>query len=181
MRTECYVVRDLLSLHLEDMVSEETALYVKQHLKECPECQSEFEELKNTDSLDSIAMQEPLDEKSTKSFKKIMKRINRKLYSLAYAVIIIFTFLGFSLTGGSDLMYNSVIMPIVGVFGYYVFRWSALYKMPILIFVINVLACRFNIVKFDMVSLLPWSFIYCVLAFVGILIAFLLHYAFRKE
>lgn len=181
MKTDCYIVRDLLSLYVEDMVSEETAAYVKQHLKDCAECQLEFEGLKNQDEWDMIAAEEKLNGDHTESFKKIMKRVNRKLNSMAYAVIIIFTFLGFSLTGGSDLMYNSIIMPIVGVFGYYVFRWSALYKLPVLIVVINFLACRFNIVQFDIISVLPWSFIYCGLAFVGVLIAFLLHFAFRRE
>lgn len=180
MKTDCYIVRDLLSLYVEDMVSEETALYVKEHLENCPNCKAELEGLQNFEKWEQVE-ENNTAEVQTKSFKKIMKRVNRKLNSLAYAVIIIFAFLGFSLTGGSDLMYNSIIMPVVGVFAYYVFRWSALYKLPILIIVINFLACRFRIVEFDIISLLPWSGIYCVLAFVGVLIAFLLHFAFRKE
>ena len=43
MKTECSVVRDLLPLYVEDMVSTETAQYVKSHLAECPECQAELD------------------------------------------------------------------------------------------------------------------------------------------
>ena len=42
MKTECSVVRDLLPLYIEDMVSTETAQYINEHLKNCIECQAEL-------------------------------------------------------------------------------------------------------------------------------------------
>ena len=78
-------------------------------------------------------------------------------------------------------MYNSVIMPIVGLFGYYVFKWKALYKMPILLFAVNLVAYNLHFAKIDFISVFPWTAIYSIFVVVGVLIAFLLHFAFRKE
>ena len=42
MKMECSIVRDLLPLYVEDMVSPETAKYVSEHLKVCSECEAEL-------------------------------------------------------------------------------------------------------------------------------------------
>ena len=45
MKNECNIVRDLLPLYVEDMVSEDTESFVKEHLKDCPGCRAELEKL----------------------------------------------------------------------------------------------------------------------------------------
>lgn len=180
MKNECSVVRDLLPLYLENMVSEETAQFVAAHLKDCSACQAELDYLKGGDMAATVEKPAASGE-SVKPFKKIMKRINRQTYSLSYAVIIIFILLGFSLTGGSDLMYNSLIMPVVGVFGYFAFHWRAVYKMPLLLLVINFIAYGFHMADIDFASVFPWTFIYSIFVFVGVAIAYLLHFALRRE
>ena len=47
MKNECYIVRDLLPLYNEDMVSDETAVFVREHLEKCGECSAEFESMKS--------------------------------------------------------------------------------------------------------------------------------------
>lgn len=181
MKLDCCVVRDLLPLYVENMVSDQTAELIKQHLTECPECQNEYEGFKDGGRLD--VLETPLNSAPAeeKPFKKLMQKMNRQLHGLAYGLIIFFILWGFSLTGGQDLMYNSVIMPIVGLFGYYVFRWKALYKMPILLLIINLLAYHLHFAEIDFISVFPWTAIYSIFVVVGVLIAFLLHFAFRKE
>ena len=181
MKTECSVVRDLLPLYVENMVNPETAQYVKSHLAECAECQAELESLKEGERF--TAIEKIPTEKTTeaKPFKTIMKRMNRQFYSLAYAALIFLIFLGFGWTGGENLMYNSLIMPIVGIFGYYVFRWKAIYKVPILLLIIDTFVCLFKLVDLELYSAFLWTMIYSIFVFVGIAIAFLLHFAFRKE
>lgn len=181
MKTECSVVRDLLPLYAEDMVSSETAQYIKSHLAECPECQAELEGLKQGENLTVIEARPIKNAEDAKPFKTIMKRMNRQFYSIAYAALIFLIFLGFGWTGGENLMYNSLIMPIVGVFGYYVFGWKAVYKMPVLLLIINTAVCLFKLVELDIYSALVWTVIYSIFVFVGIAIAFLLHFAFKKE
>ena len=107
--------------------------------------------------------------------------MNRQLHMLVYSLIIFFIFLGFVWTGGENLMYNSVIMPLVGIFGYYVFRWKAIYKVLVLLLLIDLSVFAFQIVEIGFTDTLSWTFIYSVFVLVGVAIAFLLHYALKKE
>ena len=181
MKTECSVVRDLLPLYVEDMVSEETAAYIGEHLESCEECKAELESLKGSAEIAVIEEKPAMRADNAKPFKKIMKKMNRQFYSVAYAALIFLIFLGFGWTGGENLMYNSLIMPVVGVFGYYVFRWKAIYKVPILLLIIDLLVYLLQLVEIGLGDTLAWTFIYCIFVVVGIAIAFLLHFAFRKE
>ena len=181
MNRDCSVVRDLLPLYVENMVSDQTAEYIKQHLDACTECQKEYADYQNGDKLAvPDVLPKPMEEAVT-PFRKTMRKLNQQMYGLSYGLIIFFILWGFSLTGGQDLMYNSVIMPVVGVFGYYVFRWKALYKMPILLLLINCIAYHLHFAEIDFISVFPWTAIYSIFVIVGVLIAFLLHFAFRKE
>lgn len=42
MKNECNIIRDLLPLYAEDMVSADSAAYVKEHLDRCDSCREEF-------------------------------------------------------------------------------------------------------------------------------------------
>lgn len=46
MKNECSIVRDLLPLYAEDMLSPETSEFVAEHLKGCDGCRKEFERTK---------------------------------------------------------------------------------------------------------------------------------------
>ena len=163
------------------MVSPETEEFVRRHLEICDECSSELQAIKGGEEPAYVDQTQKTGADASKPFKRMMKRMNRQFYMLSYSLIMFFIFLGFSLTGGEDLMYNSLIMPIVGVFGYCVFKWRAIYKMPILLFVIDLLVCLFGLVELDLYSVFMWTLIYSIFVLTGIAIAFLLHYAFRKE
>lgn len=181
MKTECSVIRDLLALYAENMLSQETARFVSEHLKKCPECLLELESLNDGEYLTAIAQKNTMENDGAKPFKKIMKRINRQIYSIAYAAIIFLIFLGFGWTSGNNLMYNSLIMPIVGVFGYYVFKWRAVYKIPVLLMMIDLAVFAFQLIEISFADTLMWTMIYAVFVLVGVAIAFLLHYALGKE
>ena len=43
MRNECNIIRDILPLYAEHMVSSDTADFVEEHLKSCEACQKEYE------------------------------------------------------------------------------------------------------------------------------------------
>ena len=38
MKNECSIIRDILPLYVENMVSEDTSEFVKEHLESCPAC-----------------------------------------------------------------------------------------------------------------------------------------------
>ncbi len=46
MKNECNIIRDLLPLYAEKMVSLDTAAFVEEHLKDCAACQKELEQLR---------------------------------------------------------------------------------------------------------------------------------------
>ena len=50
MKNECSIVQDILPLYVEDMVSEDTAGFVKEHLRGCPECRAELKKLRRTET-----------------------------------------------------------------------------------------------------------------------------------
>lgn len=179
LKKECFIIKDLLPLYTENMVSTETAQYIEEHLHICEECCTELNELKEGEALNKI--KEEADSDTGKPFKKMMKRMNRQFSMFAYTMIMFFIFLGFSFTAGENLMYNSLIMPIVGVFGYYVFRWKAIFKVPLLLLVIDLAVFAFQLVEIGFADTLSWTLIYSVFVLIGIAIAFLLHFAFRKE
>lgn len=181
MKTECSIVKDLLPLYVEDMVSEETTRFVLEHLNDCADCKAEYDALKSDGPLTNIEKKHDVDTEQAKSFKATMRRMNRQFNSMAYSLVILLIFLGFSWIDGENLMYNSLIMPVVGIFGYYVFKWKAIYKIPVLLFAVELFIYAFKLWDLDFHSAIIWTFIYAIFVFVGIAIAFLLHYAFRKE
>ena len=55
MKKECSIVRDVLPLYFENMVSDETAAFVEEHLKTCSECAAELEAIKTGKQIDEAA------------------------------------------------------------------------------------------------------------------------------
>lgn len=174
----CAIVKDLLPLYIEDMVSDETEVFINEHLKECEDCRNELDVLKS-EAL--VSTPEIISENEMMPFKKAAKKLNRQLYGFSYMLIILLILLGFSYTAEEKMMYNSLIMPLVGAFGYAMFRWKVVYKLPLLVVLVNVFALIFGVVTIDLPSAAIWTLIYMLFAFVGSLIAYLLHFAFRKE
>ena len=88
MKIDCCVVRDLLPLYVENMVSDQTAEQIKQHLAECPDCQNECDSFRDNSKLDIL--ETPVPQSDVKPFKKIVRKLNRQMNSLAYGLIIFF-------------------------------------------------------------------------------------------
>ena len=177
MKRECHIVGDLLPLYLENMVSEESAALIEEHFRVCESCCKEYESLKK--NVEAISKKNTVED--IRPFKKLMKKINRQTAMLSYGLIVLFIFFGFSLTADADMMYNSLIMPVVGIFGYIVFRKSAFLKMPVLLLVVDSLAWTLGMSEMPFSEVLFWTVIYYCVSVVGTLSAMLLHYAFRKE
>ena len=59
MKKECSIIRDMLPLYFENMVSEDTAEFVKKHIENCPDCAAELNRAKK------LARQNPQKEKVT--------------------------------------------------------------------------------------------------------------------
>lgn len=82
MKNECYVVRDLLPLYLDDLVSDSTREFVAAHLAECDECRAIFEQEQSRSNSFSAMEAVPL--------KKINQMLNRqKVRSVLIAVVLV--------------------------------------------------------------------------------------------
>ena len=76
MAKECSIIKDLLSLYAEGMLSEETTEYVKEHLKNCPDCMSTLGALQQPNGVDITL---PGENKSHTSDVEPLKRIKQKI------------------------------------------------------------------------------------------------------
>ncbi|MCH5272603.1 MAG: zf-HC2 domain-containing protein [Lachnospiraceae bacterium] len=72
MRSECNIIRDLLPLYVENMISSDTSDFVEEHLKSCEACRKEYERTKEPQSARKISDATPLLKLSRKmKVKKI--------------------------------------------------------------------------------------------------------------
>ena len=165
----CNLCMDLMPLVKDGVASEDSVCAVKNHIASCENCRALF----------SGDAPPPVD--TAKSFEKFYRRL--QLFS---AMVMMFgIFFGLSLTAGSGIFYNTVIMPVIGALGYVIFRKRALYFVPVLLFVThfatNLLGLVRGVEHLDFYSLLMWTFLYSIFALLGVVVTWLLHFAFRKE
>lgn len=78
MKNECKIVRDVLPLYLEGMVSEETADFVKEHLVECPECSAELESMKAAVKVDNVVETKEQRKHDANAVIAIKKKLRKK-------------------------------------------------------------------------------------------------------
>ncbi len=165
----CGLCMDLIPLVQDGIASGESRDAVERHVQSCAACRKLY-------SGDPPPASDP--EKAFRQFRQQAR--------LFYIMLMAFgIFFGLGLTGGSELFYNSLIMPVIGGLGYVLFRWKAVYRVPVLLLLAHGLMNVFRLAgeteRLDGYSLLIWTAIYSVFALTGILIAGLLHFAFRKE
>ncbi len=75
MRNECNIIRDLLPLYIERMVSADTAEFVEEHLRDCELCRKEYENSKVPQSTQEIAGAMPLQKLNRKMKIKRLQTI----------------------------------------------------------------------------------------------------------
>ena len=105
MKKECSVVQDLLPLYVENMVSEGTAVFVKEHLKNCSDCAAEFERLKSGKQIDVAGV--PQREHDAEVITAVKKKIAKRILKTVGAVCLVFAAL-FS----AVLFYMSIDYPV---------------------------------------------------------------------
>ena len=165
----CDMCMDLIPLVQDGIASEDSKLAVEQHIKHCAACAS----LYSGKIVPTV--------NSDKLFTKVKHRVQA-----FFAMLMMFgLFFGLGLTDGSEMFYNILIMPVIGVLGYVIFRWKAVYILPLLMFVMHSLIYTLNAMRnveyWNFYALVMWTVIYGIFVLTGVVIAGLLHYAFGKE
>ena len=190
MKKKCNIVRDLIPLVVEDMASEDSVSFVNEHINTCVSCRAEYKRMKNTEPFETSHNFAVEQKVKKRTFQMAKRKFTRHAQLVSFGVLLIALVIGLSLTAGMEMFFNALIMPIVGVLGYIVFRWKALYKMPALLLILDVVVnfiaffldaygYASNYIEFSGFAL--YALIYIVFMCVGILIAGLLHFAFKKE
>ena len=90
MKQECSIVRDLLPLYVEDMVSPETAEFVRGHLAACETCQAEVQRLRQPPDVTPPA-QEARPEAPLRRLQRklLLKRIQTALLAGGFVLVIL--------------------------------------------------------------------------------------------
>lgn len=79
MRNECNIVRDILPLYVEHMVSDDTASFVEEHLESCAECREKLTKLKKTAEIADMDISVSTDYVNEAApLKVVKKRLRRK-------------------------------------------------------------------------------------------------------
>ena len=88
MKKECSIVRDVLPLYFENMVSEDTAVFVKEHLENCSDCAAEFECLKSGRQIDKV--ETPQRGNGANVIAAVKKKIAKRILKIVAAVCLVF-------------------------------------------------------------------------------------------
>ncbi len=165
----CDMCMDLLPLVRDGIASADSEAAVRQHMERCPTCKAALEgELPQTPD-------------SRRVYQKLVKHIRL----MALLILLFGLCFGLSLSGDGDLFYNVWLMPLLGAIGYGIFRWKALWTVPLLVtlvhFAMNALGLIWEGEFLPWNAQLLWSFYYSLFAVVGTAIAGLIHFALRKE
>lgn len=113
MKSECSIVCDLLPLYAEDMVSEDTAEFVKEHLGNCPTCRAELEKLRKP--VQPVAAQHvpDIDAEPLKRLKKalLMEKVQAILCTAAVLLALMLSGLSF-LTAPEYFAYSQELVTV---------------------------------------------------------------------
>ena len=176
----CEVIEDLIPLVIDGAASEPSKALVCEHIKTCDSCREKMGTL-------------PIEVLPVGTKQTVLKRTRRALFWGGVLLLLCGALLAASVINTFSMFYNLIGLPILGAFGYFLFRkWS--FAVPIGVFFIT---CLWQLPQ----TLAPffsggvtsapwWSFflasgmmalLYVVFTGIGVLIGWLLHIAFRKE
>ncbi len=85
MKHECKIVQDMLPLYLENMVRDETAAFIKEHLDGCPQCSAELESMKSGKEMKQEGKKTAsiTEDEIVKAIKSVRKKFRKKAYCVA--------------------------------------------------------------------------------------------------
>lgn len=176
-KISCDTCLDLMPLVEDGIASKDSCLLVDEHIKTCESCKKLFM------SADSSERQ--------MNDKIIVGKIKKQLSYLILVVILIGAVLGMMITNSMNMFYNALIMPLIGGLEFYVLRKNTAWLTGGLFLFTSI----WQFLQFYIVDGVPtgssvldlavgslfYSVIYTFFSIIGIVIAMLLEYAFRRD
>ena len=81
MKIKCNVIKDILPLYVEKIVSEDTKILVEEHINDCIDCKKELDEMKTSENI-------PIDINSN-GFKNVKSKLFRdKFKAIIFSVML---------------------------------------------------------------------------------------------
>lgn len=107
MRNECNIIRDILPLYVENIVSEDTVSFVEEHLEGCADCREELKSVRASAEVEKRYSDISDMQKSEAEALRILKRKMRRRRALT----IMFSFLTAILLGGIFSLFRFIGFP----------------------------------------------------------------------
>ena len=110
MRNECNIIRDILPLYAEDMVSDDTVSFVEEHLQTCAECSVMYERIKEG----GIVMtneNKSTEQEIVNTLKKLRKKVFKRFCIIFLAICV----------GVVGLLAALQVFPVYKIYEY---RWD---------------------------------------------------------
>lgn len=90
MKNECNIVRDLLPLYIENMVSAESAQFVEAHLSNCPECNEIYDSMLETKGDEKLGLDEKEEQnKEILPLLIVKRKLNKKRIVTSIIAVVI--------------------------------------------------------------------------------------------
>ncbi len=105
MKKECSIVRDLLPLYFENMLSEDTAAFVREHIENCSGCAAELEAMKSGKQIDEATISQR--KQDAKVILVVKKEIIKKIVKMVAGICLVFAFLFIAV-----MFYTSISYPV---------------------------------------------------------------------
>ncbi len=114
MNNNCFIIKDLMPLYSENLLSEETAEWVNEHIKDCEECKKLVEA--SLAEFNTAPIENPINQ------ELMFKKINRKLSMYQ----IFFVALSFFLAANTSMLKGSfgfiLWYPVLGLLTYLFYK-----------------------------------------------------------
>lgn len=168
----CDICMDLIPLVRDGLSSEDSRSAVLRHIETCETCRTLYNEEAPAPAPDS---------------KKAIGKLLSRFRTAAIMLLMFGILFGISLNCASGVVvfYNFLLMPLLGITGYIIFRWKAAYIVPLLLgcsyLLFSLLGYTDVEAEYMMSDILIWTLIYSLLSLAGVVISGLLHFAFKRE
>ncbi|NMB34422.1 MAG: zf-HC2 domain-containing protein [Clostridium sp.] len=169
----CNTCMDLIPLVKDSIASDDSRLLVKEHINGCKDC--------------ALVWNEEVQLDTNIDAKVVTNKIKKQLQLIVVLIIALSTLFGIGLATSQNMFFNILLMPTIGTVSYIFLKNKAFFVALFVLmaaylwhFIIIYAEHRVLAVG-GLIASLWWGVIYAGLCVVGIVVAFLLHFAFKKE
>ncbi|MFD2046564.1 zf-HC2 domain-containing protein [Ornithinibacillus salinisoli] len=113
MRKNCDMIRDLIPMYVENLTSEDSNQYIKEHLNSCEDCMNYLNNVER-----DLPNNDLLDVDTDINDQKLMKGIKRRINKMKFMAILIGVLVG---VGVSLMFFNIALVSVVLLIGLLVF------------------------------------------------------------